>query len=73
MKKPSLKAVIDEHATRLHAIDGVIGVAEGADKGEPCIIVFVSDENRDSSGKISAELKGYSVRIVITGGADLRD
>jgi len=73
MNESSLKSVIAERSAEIHAIAGVIGVAESIDHGEPCILVMLSTDDPEARKKILSVLSGYPVRIVVTGEATLRD
>jgi coenzyme F420-reducing hydrogenase beta subunit len=73
MNKPSMKSVIAAHAQRLHAIDGVVSVAEGSDEGKPCILVFLTKDDAVARERILAELEGHPVQIIISGEPTLHD
>ena len=47
-------------APRLLAMQGVVGVAESSQRGEPCVLVYVSDE---ATSAIPSNLHGYEVVI----------
>jgi hypothetical protein len=60
MNKPSLSDVIASEAPRLMALPGVVGVAEGSDQGNPCVVVYVAGEHtRD----IPSSFAGYGVVV----------
>ncbi len=73
MNKPSMKSVIAAHAPKLHAIDGVVSVAEGSENGEPCILVFLTKDDAVAKEEIVAELEGYPVQIIISDEPTLHD
>jgi hypothetical protein len=68
-----VKSVIAAHASNLHAIEGVVSVAEGSENGEPCILIFLSKDDSIVKEKVKAELAGYAVQIRVTGEATLHD
>jgi len=44
MAKTSLSDVVAAESPVLMALPGVVGVAEGLDRGSPCVVVYVAYE-----------------------------
>lgn len=63
----TLREVLEKHRSRLMAVTGVEGVAEGIRKGKPCIRVFVTEKSPQILKGIPATLEGYAVSIEETG------
>lgn len=63
-----LRAVLSEHADRLLAIEGVAGIAQGVEAGEPVVVVLATDGlDRVGRERIPAQIDGYGVVIRRTG------
>jgi len=60
MAKTSLSDVVAAESPVLMALPGVVGVAEGLDRGSPCVVVYVADE---LDGKIPLSVAGYAVVV----------
>jgi hypothetical protein len=58
--RQALSDVISAEAPRLLALPGVVGVAEGAEEGSPCVVVYVSGEH---SRDVPESLAGYAVVV----------
>lgn len=64
----SIANVLDEHAPRLMALEGVAGVYEGAlDDGKPCIVVMMKGGTPVPRTDIPTVLEGYPVRLEFGG------
>ncbi len=59
--------VIRTHASELMSISGVVGVAQGDLKGEPCVTVMVVEQTDEMKYGIPGELDGFPVVISETG------
>ncbi|MEW5797237.1 MAG: hypothetical protein AB1772_12890 [Candidatus Zixiibacteriota bacterium] len=70
-KKLSPAEVISKHAARIMAIDGVIGMAEGVDRGRGCIQIHLARENGTLKKTLPSQLDGYPVVTIVTGPAEL--
>jgi hypothetical protein len=57
--------VLAAHRGELLALPGVVGVGEGEERGEPCVVVLV-----DGAVELPTELDGY--RVVARGSGPLR-
>ena len=64
MSKASLGDVIAAETPGLLALPGVVGVAEGSDQGQPCIVVYVATE---PGADVAASLAGYPVVVRLSG------
>jgi hypothetical protein len=49
------------------ALRGVVGVAQGLCAGEPCIRVFVFDEDAAAQPGFPQHVDGFPVRVEVTG------
>ena len=58
--------IIDE-ASKWTSEEGVEGVAEGEEGGQPCIIVLASDDPSKLSMTLPSNFRGYPVIIKRTG------
>jgi hypothetical protein len=63
-----ISEVLNEHAPRLMALEGVAGVYEGAlPDGKPCVVVMLKSEHPVERKDIPATLEGYPVRLEFGG------
>ena len=68
VEKRPIEAVLLQHTSELMALQGVVGVYQGAlDDGTPCIRVMVVERTHELEEKIPARLEGYRVEIEATG------
>jgi len=67
MSRNRIEDIIQEHASKLMAISGVIGVGQGMSRGEQCIIVFVQDRLADSLSALPNDIEGYSLVVQESG------
>lgn len=63
----TIKEVQKEHAGRLMAVPGVVGIATGIDQDKPCLKVYVIKKTPELMRQIPRELGGYPVIIEETG------
>lgn len=64
MPKQDIMTVVDKHAPRLIAIEGVEAVAVGElASGEPCIRIYISVPLQDLEGQIPETLGGHPVDV----------
>ena len=63
----SVGEVLRRHADRLLRLPGVVGVAEGLCKGQPCIKVFVTKATPEVVQRVPAEVEGIPVSVEETG------
>jgi hypothetical protein len=69
-----IEEVLAEHAPRLLALQGVVGVYEGeTDAGDPCLRVMVDAVTPDLRRAIPSTLEGYPVELHETGPLAPRD
>ena len=61
------KAVIDQHLEWLFDFEDVAGVAEGALNNQPCIKVYLTQENSRTRLELPDELEGLPLVIEVTG------
>ena len=62
-----LDQVIEAHTETLLAVPGVVGVAQGLCRGEPCIRVFVEARTPAIEAQLPAAIEGYPVVVSETG------
>jgi hypothetical protein len=67
MTAPTITDVLARHTPELMKIPGVVGTAEGAQNGRPCILVFVRAETDSLAMAIPSSLEGFAVQIQATG------
>ncbi len=67
MQNKKIGKVLKEHTERLMSLPGVVGTAQGACKGQPCIIVFVLKKTPELLKQIPSEIEGYKVSMQETG------
>ncbi len=60
-------SVIEQHLDRLFAFEDVAGVAEGELDGQPCIKIYLVQENSASLLELPKEIDGLPVVIEVTG------
>lgn len=63
----SIQAVLEENATTLMAISGVVGTALGECSGKPCIKVFVAQRTPELLKQVPSSLEGYPVAVEESG------
>ena len=63
----SIQAVLEENATTLMSISGVVGTALGECSGKPCIKVFVAQRTPELLKQVPSSLEGYSVAVEESG------
>jgi hypothetical protein len=62
-----IREVLEAHAPRLLAIDGVVGVGRGQCNGAPCLKVMVRKKTPDLTNKIGSHADGYRIKLIETG------
>jgi hypothetical protein len=67
MSKKSIQKTLKKHTESLMSYTGVVGTAQGVHQGNPCIAVFINQENPELIKKIPKFLDGYPVIIEVTG------
>lgn len=68
MPQQDIMAVVDEHAPRLIAIDGVEGIAVGQlAGGEPCVRIYVRELTDGLLAQLPTTLGGHPVDIEESG------
>ena len=67
MHSMTIEEALEAHTPDLMAIPGVVGTAMGLFHEQPCIHVYVEDENRHTTDMLPRELEGYQVRVVVSG------
>ena len=67
MHEKSIKTVLEEQSDSLMSLSGVVGVALGEYRGEPCIKVFVAKKTRALLARIPSAIEGYPVAVQETG------
>ena len=60
-----ISRTIHKAETWMDEIEGVVGVSQGERDGTAVVEVFVRD--RESAGKLPAELDGHPVVVTVTG------
>ncbi|MFC1931104.1 hypothetical protein ACFLXJ_02745 [Chloroflexota bacterium] len=63
MADETIRDIISRHTNELLAIPSVIGVAEGRDKGTPCILLFVTNKKPELLKQLPESLGGYLIKI----------
>ena len=63
MSEMKVKDVIKKHTEKLLALPGVVGIGEGELNGEPCILIFIRDNQADLQKDIPSKLEGYPIVI----------
>ena len=56
-----------QEAEKLMTVEGVQGVAQGKSKGKDCILVIVSQPEKEMAGKIPDSVMGYEVVLEFSG------
>ena len=64
---PTPAEVIESHLDWIFSLEDVAGVAEGLLDGQPCIKVFMVQENTRTALELTDDLGGYPVLLEITG------
>lgn len=68
VERPDIMSVVDAHAPRLIAIDGVAAIAVGAlDSGEPCVRIYVVELTDSLRAQLPRTLEGWPVDIEESG------
>ena len=67
MTPKTVEEVLKENTSRLMAVPGVVGVAQGELNGQPSVMVFVVKKSAELKGQIPESLDGYPVVIQETG------
>jgi hypothetical protein len=68
-----IQAVLEDNATTLTSIPGVVGTALGECSDEPCIKVFVARRTAELLEQVPSTLEGYPVAVEETGEILARD
>jgi len=69
----SIQAVLEDNATTLTSIPGVVGTALGEVSNKPCIKVFVARRTPELVDQVPSSLEGYPVAVEETGEFLARD
>jgi hypothetical protein len=64
---PPISEVLARHTPRLLSVDGVTGTGEGADGGQPIVVVFVVEDTRELRARLPQSLEGYPVVLRASG------
>ena len=64
---PPIDAVLEVHAPRILAFDGVVGVGRGRCRGRPCVKVMVLRDTPELAERIGRSIEGFEVEIIETG------
>jgi hypothetical protein len=64
---PMITQVLREHTDELMAIDDVVAVGESLCDGQPCIRVYLRQENAASRLQIPVEIEGIPVFVEVSG------
>lgn len=68
MTAPDMGQIIKDHADRIMAVPGVVGIASGLlEDATPCILVLVSKDTAELRKQIPEQLEGHPVIIDETG------
>ncbi len=67
MSGAPIEEVLAQHRDSLMAIPGVVGVGQGLCNTQPCIKVFLAEENSHTRRRIPRDLGGYVVVVEVTG------
>ena len=67
MQHAPIADVLARHTPDLLAIPGVNGTGEGAEAGEPVVVVFVVDDTPDLRARLPRMIDGYRVVVRATG------
>jgi hypothetical protein len=62
-----LGEVVADHTPRLMALAGVVGIAEGLDRGQPCVLILVEALSPQLRRSLPKSLDGYRVKVQPTG------
>lgn len=66
--RPDIMSVVDAHAPRLIAIEGVAAIAVGAlDSGEPCVRIYVVELTDSLRAQLPQTLEGWPVDVEESG------
>ena len=63
VSRPPIAEVLARHTARLMALEGVTGTGEGADDGQPIIVVFVVADTPELRARLPQSLEGYRVVV----------
>ncbi len=66
-RQRSIQAVLEDNATTLTSIPGVVGTALGECSGKPCIKVFVARRTQELLEQVPSTLEGYPIAVQETG------
>lgn len=73
MNERPIREVLAEHGTRLLAMPGVVGVAEGErPDGAPCLVLLVETRSTVLAETVPSELEGWPVEVRVTGELEAR-
>jgi len=64
---PSAAEVIETHLDWVFSLEDVAGIAEGELDGEPCIKIYLVQENTRTALELPEHLDGYRVIAEVTG------
>ena len=67
MPEKTIQQVLTDHTDRIMALPGVVGIAQGACSGQPCIRVFIIEKTEELLKQIPSVIEGYQVAVDETG------
>ena len=67
MLDKTIETVLAEYCDKIMAFPGVVGIAIGRYKNEPCIRVFVVQKTKKLMGQVPSTLDKYPVVVQKTG------
>lgn len=67
MTEKTIEVALAECTSELMGLPGVFGTAQGLQDGQPCIVIFIDEDDPEVRRQLPREIEGYPVLIKKTG------
>lgn len=67
MPETSIEVALAESTADLMSLPGVFGTAQGLKDGQPCIVVYIDEDDEEVRRKLPRQIEGYPVTVKRTG------
>ena len=67
MPEKTIQQVLRDHTDTLMSLPGVVGTGQGECDGQPCILVFLAENDPEVRMQIPSAIEDYPVDVRVTG------
>jgi len=67
MPEKTIQQVLRDHTDSLMSLPGVVGTGQGECDGQPCILVFLAENDPEVRMQIPSAIEDYPVDVRVTG------